>query len=94
MSTTAIQQLHFVKQDESNDHQNVYRAETGVQNLFWFVVEYTGKAETTSLILAHQHDGRGTHIIHRESYHNLTDAMDQASAAQAHFGDDFDRYVG
>jgi hypothetical protein len=92
---TPNQTLHFVKQEaESNKFQNVYRAETGQENLYWFAVEYTGEAETTSLILAHQHEGRGTHIIYRETHHNLTEALDQASAAQASFSDNFDRLVG
>lgn len=88
-------QLQFVKDESvSGKHQNVYVAETGKEGLKWFVVEYTGEAETTSLILAQQHDGIGTHILHRETHHNLTEALDQASAAQHWFSDNFDRLLG
>lgn len=86
--------LKFVKDESVSDKfQNVLVAETGDPGLRWFIVEYTGTAETTSLILAHQHDGVGTHVIHREVHHNVQDALDQASAVQHFFSDHFEEYV-
>jgi hypothetical protein len=68
--------------EASNKFQNVYVAETGNPGLRWFAVEYTGEAETTSLILVRQSDGVGSAIQSRTVEHCLQAAFDRADTAQ------------
>lgn len=68
--------------EASNKFQNVYVAETGNPGLRWFAVEYTGEAETTSLILVRQDDGVGSAIQSRTTEHCLQAAFDRAEQAQ------------